>query len=802
MKIIKRIALAILAIIILCLGGGYFFMQSLKPTYKGSLTLEGLNSEVNVYFDDYGVPHIFADNEPDAYFALGYVHGQDRLFQMEMLRRVGNGQLAEILGPDLVKTDRFFRTIGIRETTKKATAAFQQLDANDPMKKATLAYYEGLNQFIKNGPTPVEFYILGIEKRPFSIEDAFSIFGYMGFSFAQAFRTDPLVTRIQEKYGSAYLQDLDVHWNPIAQKIPVFGQTATDSLLSNYFGIDHLFESLPTPPWIGSNSWVLGPSKTKSGKVLFSNDTHIAYAQPSVWYDAHIECPELSLFGQHLGGIPFAVTGHNRYFAWGLTMLENDDIDFYVEEFNPDNDKQVRFKDQWEDVEVRQEVIKVKGGEDVVFEVKTTRHGPIVNDAIDHVANTTNQPVSMWWIYNNFLPKNLESVYTFGRAQSMQEARKGVAMGHAPGLNVMYGDMDGNIAWWAMGKLPKRPAHVNSKLLLDGASGNDEILGYFDFEDNPQSENPPSGYVYSANNQPDTSAGTLHAGYYIPEDRAKRIVEQLNSDKKWNLEDAKALINDTKSSISPTLAKEIVHVIGSDVDFSSNEKQALEILNNWDGHSPLEAVAPTIYAKVLYHVLSKTMKDELGEEDFETFLSTHLIKRTLTLLLQRDASLWWDNINTSDQQETRKSIFTDAFQQSIQELEAQLGQQIDQWNWEKVHTIEHPHALSQVPALRSIFNVGPFPINGNNETLNNQMFRISGDGEYEVVAGPAMRRIIDFSDVEHSLNVLPTGQSGNVLSPHYDDQAQLFVDGKFRVQLMNKEEIKAQCKRKLVLKGS
>lgn len=798
MKIFKRILIALFLIILLCCGGSYLFLQSLKPTFNGQLKLEGLEQAVDVYYDAYGIPHIYAQNEPDAHFALGYVHAQDRLFQMEMLRRVGNGELAEILGPDLAKTDRFFRTIGTRESAKKAAAAFEQLPADDPMKQAALAYYAGLNHYIKTGDKPIEFYLLGIEADPFTIEDCYAIFGYMAFSFAQAFRTDPLMMRIYEKLGPEYLNELDVHWHPDAQTIPTFPRPKEDTLISGDFTIEKLFSTLPVPPWIGSNGWVIGPDKTKNGEVLFSNDTHIAFAQPSVWYEAHLEGPDFSLYGNYLGGIPFAVTGHNRNIAWGLTMLENDDIDFYREEINPDNPNQVKFKDQWEEMTTREEIVTVKDGEDLVFEVKSTRHGPIVNEAIDQLGNMTNDPISVWWIYNNFVPQNLESVYGLNHGTSMDDVRPAVALGHAPGLNVMYGDKAGNIAWWAMGKLPKRPAHVNSKLFLDGSSGNDEILGYLDFEDNPHSENPSSGFVYSANNQPDSSGGVLHSGYFVTQDRAKRIVELLNTDKKWDVEGVKEMMRDVKSAISPEVAREFVNAL-EQAELTDNEAKAKDLLANWDGDHQLNDLEPTIYYKILTISLEKIFLDELGEEDFGTFLRTHMIKRTFPILFKNESAKWWDDVTTQEVAETRKDIFILAFKQGINELEAQLGADVEQWQWQKVLSIEHPHALAKVPALAKIFNVGPLPVKGGNEVINNMMFLLANSEHYKVKAGPAKRRIIDFGDLEHSYNILPTGQSGNVLSPHYDDQAQLFVKGEFRPQMMNREEITEKAKGKLVL---
>lgn len=801
MRLLKNIAIAALILIAACAIYGYWYYNSLKPTYEGTLTLQGLEEEVEVYYDDYGIPHIYAQNEMDAQFALGYAHAQDRLWQIELLRRVGSGRLSEILGESTLKTDKFFRTINSLETAKKAKKGFDEISGDDPMKKAALAYYAGINSFIKNGPTPVEFEVLGIEKEELTILDAYATFGYMAFSFAQAFRTDPIVAKIHQQWGDAYLNDLDVHWNPEAQVIPVYpAPEVTTTEMSDALSMNELFESLPTPPWIGSNSWIISGKKTKSGKTIFTNDTHIGFAQPSVWWEAHVEYPGYRSYGNYLAGVPFPVIGHNEHMALGLTMFENDDIDFYVEKLNPDNPNQVAFRDEWENLDVRKEVIKVKGAKDVEFEVKTSRHGPIVNDVVDGIQKVTDQPVSAYWIYNEFIPSNLSTTYQFAHATNIDEARKAASGIAAPGLNGMYADKDGNIAWWAMAKLPIRPDHVNSKLFLDGASGNDEVLGYEDFRNNPQSENPPEGYIYSANNQPDTTNGVLHAGYYIPEDRAKRIMDLVSAKDDWDVAASKEMITEVVSDKKSMMAKKIVGLLANTSFENENAGKAAEILATWNGDNQLDDIGPTIFAKLQYKILELTCADELSEIDFKEFLTTVMSRRSLPFLLDKETSPWWDNQSTKDKKETRKEILLAAFEATVSEIEAQLGADVSQWQWEKVHTIEHPHTLGQNASLRPYFNVGPFPVNGNKEVINNMSYTINGSGKYEVVSGPAIRRIVDFADIEHSWNVLPTGNSGNPLSPHYADQAQLFVDGEFRPQLMNKEEIVAQG-RKLTLKA-
>jgi penicillin G amidase len=641
MKFVKKTIYILLSLLLLITAILWTYLYSLKPVYNGELQISSLYEETKVHFDEFGIPHIYAQNEEDAFRALGYVHAQDRLFQMELLRRVGAGRLSEILGKDLVEVDRLFRTIGIEQHANESLAAFEN-DKGKPYYKAAVAYIEGINEFIENGKTPIEFTLIGIPKEKFTAKDIFLVTGYMSFSFALALRTDPLITRIHQKYGDKYLADLLMEQEQGGLKIPVYKpDSAKKEISENIFkdkSITALLDKIPVPMWIGSNSWVVGPQKTKSGQVLFCNDTHIGYAQPSVWYEAHMEYPGHRIYGNHIAGMPFPFIGHNEHAAIGLTMFENDDIDLYREKRNPENLMQVWVNDHWEDMQKRQEVIYIKGGENIEFDVLTTRHGPVINDAVKDIAAVETEPVSFWWVYTKFPTKNVEAAYVFSHAKKMDEARNAVSMIIAPGLNVMYGDKDGNIAWWATAKLVKRPPHVNPAVILDGASGNDESLGYYDFSENPQCENPPFGYVYSANNQTDTSAGILYPGYYVPDHRAERIVQHLSSEKIWDTEEMKKMITETYSSAYPRMIKEIINLINTEiVNKSDLNKKAVEILSRWDGNHSLEDIAPVIFYKLLYRILENTFADEMGEEDFNAFLLTHLYKRNLPFYLSTDS---------------------------------------------------------------------------------------------------------------------------------------------------------------------
>lgn len=805
-KILKRVLIGLILLVSILSISIYFYLQSFKPQYEGELTLKGLNKDVEVYFDDYGIPHIYAQNEEDAYYALGYVHAQERLFQMEMLRRVGSGRLAEALGEDLIEVDQFFRTIGLPQHAKESAKKYLS-ERKEPYQKAALAYLDGVNEYVKNGKTPLEYTLIGLEKEAFTPEDMYSIMGYMAYTFNVALTTDPIFTKIHNKLGEKYMKDLAINWKEGTATIPVYPKMnpqENDSIPDKELisqTTNRIFGKLPIPIWIGSNSWVVSGEKTKSGKVFFANDTHIGFGQPAVWFEAHLEYPDFSFYGNHIAGLPFAPIGHTREHAWGITMLQNDDTDFYQEKFNPENPNQVKFKDTWEEVEIRSETIQVKDKEPITFDVKTTRHGPIINDCVADLKKVTEEPISMFMTYTKFPVKALQAFYNFGKAENPQEFGEACSLIHAPGFNLMYGDAKGNIAWFATARLMKRPEHLNPKFIRNGYNGKDEILGWYDFSENPKAINPPSNYVYSANNQPDSTNGILHQGYYVPEHRAKRIMFLLNQENQWDMDKMQGMILDNISVNFPEVVKEIVTVIEKQKPaFNQNQQQTLELLKSWNGEHTLESIAPTVYYKLIYHILAEAMQDEVGEEDFQSILNKFLIKRSIPFLIKNDSSLWWDNVST-ETKETRQDIFTKALEKTVIELENQLGDNPKDWEWQKVHTITHEHPFGKQGGwLAWFFNVGPIPIDGGDDVINNVAFHMNEEGKYPSLHGPAMRILIDFADVENSISVLPSGQSGRVMSKHYDDQAQMYADGEFRKQMMNETEIKEKG-RKLVLKA-
>ena len=773
----KLVSLFVLLIII-C---GWIYSTVSQPQYSGELKLNHLSNEVTVYFDDIGVPHINAQNQKDAYIALGYVHAQDRLWQMELMRRIASGRLSEILGKDLVSLDQFFTGLGIEEAAHKTIAS---LDKNAESYLLMQAYLEGINQFIEEGKTPLEFSILGVKKEMYTVQDIYNVFGYMSFSFAVAHKTDPLLTEIKEKLGDAYLnellgatnQNLTINKNSIPVKINATISKRVASMMDN----------LPVSPFIGSNSWVIGPEKTKNGKVIFANDPHVAFAQPSVWYQNHIKTPNFEIYGFNIALMPFPLLGHNRDYAYGLTMLANDDLNFYIEQENPENPLEYKTEKGYQKYELLDKTIRIKNEKDLTFQVKVSKHGPIMNDLIAHV--TDERPIAMNWIYTQLPNEMLEVSYGISHSNSIGDFKKNVAKIHAPGLNVMYGDAKKNIGWFSSAKLYSLRDGLSSKTYLNGASGKDEIIEFLPFEENPQAVNPSWNYVYSANNQPDSVRGKLYPGYYQPQDRAKRIVSLLEQKDDFSKEDVSKMIYDVKSSTVSSISKHLLKSVVQS-NLTASERKVFSILENWDGSYLKTSVGPTIYNRFLYEFLKATYKDELGD-GFELFINSQLQDKVLSSQVNRENSIWWDDVSSEGKVEKRSDIISIAFKRSIVFLQNQLGENIDNWTWNRVISVEYEHTIGKAGGLlRSFFNVGPFETIGGNEVINNQIFKLDSTGYYKVTAGPSTRRVIDFSDIENSQAILPTGQSGNVFSEYYKDQTHKYLEGKFVKMMLNQQEI-------------
>lgn len=768
MKKLKIVLLILLSALIVAGLILLFLLEKSKPVYEGVLQLHSPQNNVEVKFDDYGIPHIKAENNYDAFYALGYLHAQERLFQMDLLRRVGSGRLSEIFGKELTRIDAFFRTLGIAEHASESAKNFLQ-HADESLKRETFAYLDGVNEFVNHGKTPPEYMLPGIAKEPFTLQDVFCITGYMAFSFAEGIKTDPVLNNILHNLGPEYFN--------------VLTETQIDSTAANITApLLSILNQEIVSPFMGSNAWAVAPSKSVTGKPLFANDTHIGYTQPCVWYEAHLEYSGMSFYGNFLAGFPFPLIGHTRHHAWGMTMLEDDDMDFYSEILNSDSTKYLA-GEEWHSFQLRKEIIKRKDAADTSIIIRSTRNGPLINEVMDNLSAGNTPAVSLWWLFTKFENVALQASRQMMNARTMDEMKAACKTMVSPGLNILYADTSGNIARWAAGKMIKRPPHINSKIFIDGTKNENTQIEYFSFEENPHEENPVRGFVFSANRLPDTLLKN-HPGYYAPPDRSLRIEKLLSEKDRFDISDMKRIQKDNVNAVYSTIA----NLLGSElasmpISVSKNEQTFVKSLQQWKGEHELNSTGPVAFYKLLSELLDRSMADELDSISYITIKTSHHVKSIYRKFLFAENSPWWDDKRTTGKTETRNDILAEAFKASVSGLENQLGPNPAHWTWNRVHTLTHIHAIGRQPPMDYFFNVGPYPAPGGNETINCSGFPVSSSGDYKVFYGPAMRMVIDLANLNEAESILPTGQSGHFMSRHFKDQAEMYLKGQYRTMI-------------------
>ncbi len=802
----KLIALAVLGAAAVY-GGVSGYLVNKNPVRSGNIALPHLSAPVDVRYDEFGVPHIKAANENDLYRTLGYVVAQDRLFQLEMARRLARGELAEILGPKLVDTDKLFRVLRIRDW---ADTQAKKMDMATPASQALVAYLEGINHYVATRPAPLEFDILGIPKRPFTIEDTLSVTGYLAYSFASAFKTEPALTYLRDELGPDYLKVFDLSWHAQGV-IPSQAATKTAQLTpgshidaGTWKGLAQLAQlstdavsAAGLPQLQGSNAWAISGKRTASGKPILAGDPHISFATPAVWYEAHLSAPGFELYGHHPTLIPTALLGLNQRFAWSLTMFQNDDIDLVKEKLNPANANQAWAGDaktgKWVDITSEEVNIAVKGAVPQRLTLRTGPHGPLVNDAFPNLGDGAKQPIAMWWALYAAEAPLLDAMYAMNRADTLSKARTAASMIHAPGLNVLWANVDGDIGWWAAAKLPKRPEGVDPAFILDAAKGEAEKPGWYPFAANPQEENPARGYIVSANHQP---AGAVKIpGYYALPDRARRLDDLLaDASVKWDLSKTEKLQLDTTTNYGPRTLAVLLPLLRERVT-AADELALLDLLAKWDGEHRIDLVAPTIFNQLLYEIPHAAMADEVGDEMFKALLRVRGLDQAIPRLVADAESIWWDNKKTPEK-ESRSDTLLAAWQTTLGELRRLFGNDPQQWTWGRAHTVSHGHPLGKVKPLDKIFDVGPFPAPGGHETPNNYSNPI-GPLPLAVTYGPSTRRVIDFAAPEKNAGINPVGQSGVRFDPHYADQAHMHVRGEYRVQHLSEDDVAAHTRSRL-----
>ena len=785
--LLRFLSIVLLVVVLAAAGVSLWFFGAARaalPQLDGTVSAPGLSSPVQVVRDQQGVPHIRAHNLDDLFFAQGYVTAQDRLWQMDLSRRYASGELSEVFGSAALSHDRQQRILGFRHLAENSV---QYLTDSD--KHYLEVYARGVNAYIEqqqqSKTLPLEFRILRYRPKPWTVTDSLLV----GINMAQMLNyywVSEMLARekVANKVGPELAAELfpNVTWRDHPPTMdtqpdgaglahiscgigdPVCRSERSEDLSSRAqrgnptspqgTGSNHVL--LPPPPEAraGSNDWVISGAHTASGKPLLSNDMHLENQIPNVWYEAQLEAPGFNVAGVTLPGIPFVVVGHNQRIAWGFTNVGPAVTDLYVETFNADDEYQAPAG--WKKAEHRQEVIHVKGADDVHVDVVLTRHGPIISSLFP---GETRKLALKWNIYDPGLVQI--PFFDINSAQNWQQFRTAFSRYGAPSQNVVYGDVDGHIGYFANGKIPIR---TNSDAVAP-VPGNDnahEWTGYIPFDQLPSAYDPPSGILATANGRitPDGYPNIVSFEWDASV-RTQRIYRYLQADKKFTPADMLALQTDVYSDFDRFLAQRLAYAVDHSQSTSPRDRQAADILRNWDGVVSVNSPAPTIVARARQQLQRLLLEPKLGVSsadpqvrdgwrEYHWFVSSAWIESTLTHQPKN-----WLPSNFTNYDELLTAALDAAL--NAKEVPADLST----WTWGKAHTINVEHPLfSRIPFVRRWAGTGIQPLPGDGTTVK----QASGN------LGPSERLTVDFSDLDNSTLNIVNGQAGNLLSPYFNNQ--------------------------------
>ncbi len=796
MSKLAKVSIGIGSTLLLVSLAGFIFLRHLVTksftVTHGSITVIDLHGDVDVYRDPYGIPHIHAEDEHDLMVAVGYVHAQDRLWQMDLMRRAGEGRLAEVLGDSAVALDRLFRTIDLRGVAAKIK---EQLHPES--RRLLEDYAAGVNAFIRTqqGALPVEFDMLNYVPEPWTVEQSVLMTRLMAWELNLAWWTDLTYGEIATKVPLEKLQEIFPTFPdsvPVTVPSPLMKRalTGAEGMLDagrkyrDFFGLG--------PLSVGSNGWAVDSSKSVSGKPILANDPHLGMPSPSRWYEMHLSAPGWNIAGVSIPGVPLIVIGHNSHLAWGLTNAMIDDADFYIEK--PDSTKPGHyiFRDTSLPFVEREEKIYIGSRDSLIMTVRSTRHGPIIND-VHPIAKGAghdslhNALIAMRWTGLDVS----DEIYAFSlmnRATNHAEFENALKEFTVPGQSVVYADQEGNIAYWTAGHIPIR-GKQNAMLPLPGWTGDAEWQGFVPFNELPMLLNPREGFVACANQKiADRSFPYYISTLWEPPSRIQRIRQLLTSADKFTGNDFKQFQQDLYSIYAKDVTQEILHAYAGQQPADQIVSMALDYLRNWDYRFTQSDIATTIFNAFFVRFLHNTFEDEMGPDVFSRFVFFGAIPyRVAGQLLAADDSLWFDDVRTPVR-ESKNDIIRKSVSEAVTDLQTTLGMNMKTWQWGALHTVTFSHPFGKRKPLDRVFNIGPFSIGGGGTSVNKSEYRFMTP--YAVAVGPSMRQVVDLGDSLSSSLIITSGESGQPLHQHYNDQTPLWLNGGYLNVTMDWNEIR------------
>ena len=835
MLTLLRLVFALLVLAVVAVASAYFYLLRSLPTEEGEIRLGGLEKPVAVVRDSYGIPHISAASLDDAIYALGFVHAQDRLWQMEVSRRTAAGRLAEVFGEGALEADRFLRTLGVR---RAAEANFKRLDKETRALLET--YAAGVNAFMNSRPVmPIEFWLTGAKFEPWTPADSLGWIKMMAWDLGGNWRNEllrmrlsktlplarihellppypgeapPEITDLRRLYnsigkeavrlagsGAGSASGLDSAFqtglafsgsmNLRAGKGEIIGKqnpkagASSGASPSSGFDFDASIEGL------GSNNWVVSGARSATGKPLLANDPHLGLTAPAVWYFAHISTPGFEAIGATLPGVPAIVLGRNTHFAWGFTNTGPDVQDLYVERLDgagnyltPEGPKPFTLHD---------EVIKVKGGEDVRLQVRVSRHGPVISDVsrTAQEAAPRGHVIAMQWTALREDDLTMQSAVKIARAKDWTGLLAAMRDFHAPQQNVVYADTQGNIGFVAAGRVPLRRPENDLKGLAPapGWLAKYDWAGFIPYEELPRAYNPADGKLVTANHRV-TPPGYPHhiTSEWQPPYRANRISELLGAVRNHSIGSFARIQGDVVS----LPAKELLPRLAKVKPRSEEARRALALLAKWDGAMAAERAEPLILSAWWREFSRAIYADELGE----AFRGNWLLRAQFMLNVLNDKDRqgrWCANARTRTA-ETCDDLLATTLDTALADLRKRYGEDTGAWRWGAAHYARHEHRpFGRVSWLAPWFDITA-PTPGDAYTVNVGRNRLEDAARpFANTHAASLRAIYDLGNLDNSLYIHSGGQSGNVLSPHYKSFTQAWAKGEYIPMVTDRKRIEA-----------
>ena len=766
------------------------FFQGSVPQRDGTLTVPGLSASVEIVRDRFGIPHITAQNDHDLYFAQGFAHAQDRLFQMDAERRLTRGELAEIFGEKVLPADRLFRHLGF---AVRAPALF----ASWPKKTQEIvrAYCEGVNASMAALRSwPVEFRLLGVAPRPFTPEDVAAGTLLKSFGLAQ-WAEEATLYKMSLALPAHKFEEIIPRvpgGSPVIH--PGWGQAAAalrppppSVLLEGLASLRQTIGDFPRAG--GSNAWAVSGSKSATGRPILASDPHMMLSCPSLWYEVHLIAPGVDVYGVSFPGAPGVVIGHNPRIAWGFTNAMLDDADFFVERMDGDR---VMSRKKWVPLASRVETIRIKGGKEEKLTVRETPHGPILSPVLPGISAA----LAFHWVgYDGGDP--VGALYALNRAGNREEFLTAVSGFPHPAQNIVYADEAGNIGVVMAGKIPVRKGG-DRVLPVPGDTGEWDWKGFVPFSENPRVWNPPDGFVVAAN-LPPVGREFRHflSRLYEPPDRGKRLLSLLRAKEKFSVEKFERMQNDVLLPETADTVLLATQVAKKREGESAALRDALKILSEWDLAAGVDSRGAVLYEVFYEKLMESLFRDDMGNELYDDFTrSSRLAWNALDRAIERRDSSFLINEGTG-----RKDSFEDvvarALVSAVSLLKDRLGSAESTWTWGRLHQVTFEHPFGKSRYLERWFNIGPSQVPGDGRTVLKQEFRHGND--FSVIVGPSMRQVVPLGFRTMARSVITTGASGHFFERHYRDQSALWLAGKTHPAWTDREEIGANAESRLTL---